>query len=374
MKNKKKEIKMLFILPTLNYAGGIEAYIMNYFSYFSSSFKIDFIVHECNNMYYKQLIESRGGKVYLMPKIGVRSIFKFRKELKNFFKKHHDYDIIHCNMANATLFYFKEACKYNIPVRINHSHQNAYADTLSHSIRNYPLIKIGARMANVNFACSKLAGDFLFKNNKYYIINNAIDFSKFIYDDSHRKKIRKEYGILENEFLIGNVGRLAPQKNQLFLIEIMKDIVKKDNNTKLMIVGDGTLREQLETKIDEYSLNKNVILVKGTSEVNKYYSAFDCFVLPSLYEGLGIVNIEAQVSGLDVIVSKEVPVEAKITENLKYLDLNLGAEKWANEILNLKEKKRNLLDNDIYECGYEIKNEVKKVEELYINLLEEKSE
>lgn len=364
-----KKIKILYILPTLNITGGIESYVVNYYLNFDKAITADFITHEIKDDYYKNIIEKQGGKVYLMPRIGIRSLGNFTKKLKEFFAKNHDYDIIHCNMANAGLFYFYEANKYNIPVKIIHSHQNAYADTISHSIRNIPLIKLSVKMANVNFACSKLAGDFLFKNKKYHIINNAINFKKFEFNDEFRKNIRNKYNISDDTFLIGNVGRLVPQKNQLFLIEIMKEIVKKDLNTKLMIIGDGELKEKLEQKIDECNLKNNVLLIEGKSNINEYYCAFDCFVLPSIYEGLGFVNIEAQVCGLNVITSTGVPQEAKITEHLEYLNLESDASMWATEIMKKKRKNRNKLKEEIYNSGYDIEKEAQKLQKLYSRLV-----
>lgn len=368
MKSTKENIKILYILPAFNITGGIESYVVNYFSHFSNNICADFIVHDCQDNYYKNIVESRGSNVYVMPKIGVKSFFSFMKELKKFFKCHHDYDIIHCNMANAALFYFSEAKKYRIPIKINHSHQHAYADTLSHSLRNIPLIKIGARMANVNFACSKIAGDFLFKKQKYYIINNAIDFEKFKFDFKSRTDIRKKYNISDDIFLIGNVGRLVPVKNQLFLVEIMREIVNIDKNVRLMIIGDGDLRKKLEDKINEYNLQEYIMLLNGKSDINRYYSAFDCFVLPSIYEGLGFVNIEAQVSGLEVIVSTGVSLEAKITDHFKFLNLDIGPKNWAEQILSVKNDERHILKEEIYDSGFDIEKEAKKLEDLYFKL------
>lgn len=367
--SKNKKIKILYILPTLNITGGIESYVINYYLNFDKSITADFITHEIKDEYYKNIIEEKGGKVYLMPKIGLRNLGDFTQKLKEFFAKNHDYDIIHCNMANAGLFYFREANKYKIPVKIIHSHQNAYADTISHSIRNIPLIKLSVKMANVNFACSKLAGDFLFKNKKYHIINNAINFKKFEFNENSRIKIRNKYNISDDIFLIGNVGRLVPQKNQLFLVEIMQELVKRNKNIKLMIIGDGELKKKLEEKIDEYKLNNNILLVAGKSNINEYYCAFDCFVLPSIYEGLGFVNIEAQVCGLDVITSSGVPQEAKITDHLTYLSLESDASKWATEIMKITNKNRNELTKEIYNSGYDIEKEAKKLQELYYNLM-----
>lgn len=367
MTKVSKKIKILTITPGLNLCGGIESYVMNYYSKIHNEIQMDFLTHDISDETYKNIIEKNGDKVYTFPKIGL-NILKSKKLIDNFFEEHQDYDIVHCHMANATFLYLKAAKKYGIKVRIIHSHQNKAADKLSHAIRNIPLIKIGLKYANVNFACSKLAGDYLFGKKKYYLINNAIDSKRFQYDPIKREKMRKELGIDKDCFLIGNVGRLCPQKNQMFLIDIFS-IVNKKINSKLVVIGEGELKEELETHIKELSLSDKVIILPPVSNVEDYYQAMDVFVLPSLYEGLGIVNIEAQACGLKTIVSDKVPEIAKISDLLSFVKLSDSEQVWADAIIKCKDYDRKKQDDILKNSGYNIDYESEKLVELYNKLI-----
>ncbi len=363
----KKNIKILTITPGLNVCGGIESYVMNYYNNIKNEVEIDFITHDISFYYYKNIIEKNGNKVYLFPKFSSKNLLKIRKKIEQFFKENNDYDIIHCHMANAAFLYLKYAKKYGIKVRIIHSHQNKAADQLSHAIRNYPLIKMGIRYSNVYFACSKIAGKYLYKNKFFYQINNAIDAEKFIYDEKMRIKMRKKLKI-EESYVIGNIGRFCNQKNQTFLIDIFSE-VKKKIDAKLLLIGEGALQEEYENKIEKLNLKNDVLILPPSNEIEKYYQAMDVFVLPSLYEGLGIVNIEAQATGLKTIVSDKVPPEAKISELITYVDLNASAEEWADIIIKNIDYKRINHNDDLKKSGYDIKVESKKLIDIYNKLV-----
>ncbi len=367
MTKASNKIRILTITPGLNVCGGIESYVMNYYSRIHNDVKMDFITHDISDKTYKKIIEKNGDNVYVFPKIGL-NIVKHKKYIDDFFEKHHNYDIVHCHMANAAFIYLKTAKKYGIKVRIIHSHQNKAADVLSHAIRNIPLIKIGLKYANVNFACSKLAGDYLFKNKKYYLINNAIDSRRFNYNPIRRQEMRKKLKIDDKCFLIGNVGRICPQKNQKFLIDVF-NLVSKRINSKLLIIGEGELKNDLEKHIKELNLEDKVIIHTPVSNVEDYYQAMDMFVLPSLYEGLGIVNIEAQACGLRTIVSDRVPEIAKISELLSFIKLSDSEQIWANEIINKSDYKREIQNSILKNSGYDIDFESKKLIDIYRNLI-----
>lgn len=364
---EKKKLKILTITPGLNVCGGIESYVMNYYSRIHDEVQMDFITHDISDNTYKDLIEANGDNVYLFPKIGL-NVFKVKKKAEEFFKEHHDYDIVHCHMANAAFLYLKVAKKYGIKVRIIHSHQNKAADQLSHAIRNIPLIKIGLKYANVNFACSKLAGDYLFKKKEYHLINNAIDGNRFKYVPSVRVSKRKELGIDDETFVIGNVGRLCVQKNQKFLVDVFAK-VSKEINSKLLIIGEGELKEELENQIKNLNLGDKVIMLPPTSKIEDYYQAMDMFVLPSLYEGLGIVNIEAQACGLKTIVSERVPEIAKISDLLSFVNLSDGVDAWVKAIIDNKDYNREEQKDILANSGYDINTESKKLIELYKSLI-----
>lgn len=362
----KAVFKILVIFPTLNKCGGIERIYLNYYKNMSKNFKVDFITHENDSKNYKKIIEEKGGKLYLMPKLGLKSMPKFLHQLKLFFENNHDYDIVHCNMPNASYFYFREAKKYNIKTRILHAHECQYADKRTHAFRNYFLINMGKKLATTNFACGKDAGEFLFKRN-FTIINNAVNYDEFIFDQVLRKKVRSKYKLKESDYVLGNVGRCVPVKNQKFLIDIMAK--SKFENLKLFIVGDGELEKDLKTRIKERNLTKKVFLVKSTDNINEYYCAFDMFVLPSIYEGLPLVGVEAQVMGLPCIFSKNVTKELEITNNVSFVELE--EEAWIKEIdkfinLNLKRKKNKKLD-----LKFNILEQTKNLETNYIEAYKE---
>ena len=371
-KNINKEIKILYITPALNNCGGIESFVMSYYTNFTSNIKADFITHDIKDNTYKKIIEERGGKVFLLKPFNLKNIFIVHKEIQRFFEKHHDYDIVHCNMANAAYVYLKYAKKYGIRVRIQHSHQNKYADTKTHAFRNFFLIKYGNMFANVNFACSKLAGDFLFRNKTYYIVNNAINIKKYAFNSKKRKNIRRKLNIKDNVVLLGNVGRLCEQKNQIKLVKIMNYLVNIQKcNYKLVIVGDGILYEKLLDETKRMNLMNNIIFVGSVNNVEDYLSAMDIFVLPSLYEGLGIVNIESQSSGLPTIVSDKVPSDIDITNLVKFIKLSDNDCLWGNIIINTKnnsDRSNNNYISLIKSAGYDIYEETKKLEKLYYDL------
>ena len=368
----KKNIKILNITPCLNLCGGIESYSMNYYRNMGSNIHIDFITHEIKDKNYKEEIEKNGDKVFLLKPIKLKNILKNINEIKEFFIQNNDYDIIHCNMANAAIFYFYYAKKFNINVRILHSHQDNYADKFLHKVRNIPLIYFGKKYTTVNFACSKIAGDFLFKKDKYHIINNAINVEIYKYNSETRKEFREKFNIKENEIAIGTVGRLTEQKNQMFLLEIMNEIIKHNENYKLFIIGEGHLKERLKEKCKELGLNKKVVFIESVNNVQDYLQMLDVFVLPSLYEGLGIVNIEAQASGLPTIVSDKIPDSASVTDLIKYISLEQDEVYWAKEIMKINRiKNREAYNEKVESSIYNIREQAKELEKLYIEIIEQ---
>lgn len=365
-------MKILTVTPALSLCGGIEGYTMNYYRNMSDNVEMDFITHEMKDENYKKEIIAKGGNVYLMPKINIKNLRKFLIQLSDFFRKNHEYDIIHCNMANAAVFYFYFAKKYGIKIRIMHSHQNNFSDKFIHKLRNMPLIYLGKKMSTHNFACSKIAGDFLYKNHEYIVINNAIDIGKFRYNNEIRKEIRKKEKIEDNEILFANIGRFCNQKNQLFLIEVFNIIHKKNPKTKLILIGEGELKEKILRKISLLELNECIIVKNPIDNVNEYLQAIDILVMPSLYEGLPVIGVEAQAAGVKCFFSNTITKEAKILPETEYISLKLRPQEWAKVILKeigtLERKdETKILQNN----GYDIIKESKKMENLYKKYIRE---
>ncbi|MBO6214911.1 MAG: glycosyltransferase [Lachnospiraceae bacterium] len=372
-----KRLKVLCVLPSLNLCGGIESFAMNYYRNLDDDICMDFITHNCHdNELYDEII-SKGNSVTVLPVFNLKNYRTCLKEIDKFFSAHPDYDIIHCHMANGACFYFKSAKKYGNPLLIIHSHQDNYADTALHALRNIPLIKKGIRLATHRAACTTQAGDFLFGKKTYKTITNAIEPAHYIFDEALRDQVRSSLMLPKDGILLGTVGRLTEQKNPLFLLEILTYLPK---NYHLMYVGEGHLTEAVQSKAESLELSDRVHMVGSVSVVSPYFSAMDIFILPSLYEGLGIVNIEAQASGLPTIVSDKVPSDANMGELFTSIPLSSPAKEWADRIKKISsginpEATHNRKDKKwcdaITNNGYDIKKEAKTLADYYRNIKEE---
>lgn len=359
------KINVLMILPGLNVCGGMESFIMNYYRNIDKDkFQFDFLVHNIGDNSYADEVKSLGGNIYKMPPFGLKTLKQIKNEYIRIIKSK-KYHIVHCNMANAAFIYLKYAEKYGVPVRILHSHQNKVADQLSHAIRNIPLIFWGKDYANCNVACSNQAGDYLFGKNNYGLISNCIDYDNYAFDINVRQQARQELRLGE-AFVIGNTGRLCPQKNQSFLLDIFKEYIKLNPDTKLLIVGEGEDEEKLKSKADEYGISEKVIFTGARADINRLLQAMDIFVFPSLYEGLGISVLEAQASGLYSLCSLGVPKTAQISELFERMDLKQDASIWSKEIdtIHMKQTDRN---NVVLDNKYDVKKCSSELSELYVS-------
>ena len=222
--------------------------------------------------------------------------------------------------------------------------------------------------ATERLACSKYAGEWMFgKNSEFKVINNAIDLSKFRFDQTVRDCIRNELGI-NDKFVVGHIGRFCYQKNQGFLIDIFNEITKTADAV-LLLIGSGETKSNIEERVKSLGLVDRVIFAGNKSNANEYYQAMDTFVFPSRYEGLGMVAIEAQTSGLPVICSTQVPAEVAITDLVKFCPLSASAADWAEFILGHRVSERKDTTDEIRNSGYDIATEAKKLEEFYLNLV-----
>ena len=367
---KMKKIKILMILNNLNKCDGISSYVMNYYKYLDKNkFHIDFVVTtDIVDDEYKKYIKNNGSKIFYIKSPHIKSIFRDLKNIKLFIKENSkNYDIIHSHVINDGYFYFKFGKKYNINKRILHSHNTTLgSEKLLKKIRNNILARNMVKLSTTRFACSNDAGKYLFKNKSFYIIHNAIDTKKFKFDSSIRKKYRKEMK-LENNLILGHVGRLDYQKNHEFLIDVLNEVVKVRKDVKLLLIGSGPLKEYIMEKVNKLKLNEFVEFLGTRSDVHNLMQAMDLFLFPSLFEGLGIVTIEAQAVDLPCIVSNNVPKDVKILNTLKFNELDIN--EWCNYIVDFESKKeRESKENKIIDAGYDIDIEIHKLESKYIQI------
>ena len=369
MENNQR--KILYVIPGINVCGGMESYAMNYLRHIDrTQYTIDFVTHDVGEEHYISEIESLGGKVFVLPKFGLKNLKGIKNQISELLANN-KYEIIHCHMANAGYFYFKEAMKQGIKVRILHSHQSKAADKFSHALRNYPLLWL-AKMYSTHFvACSRLAGDFLFGRESYTLLNNAIEPEKFAPNEEQRYEVRSKLGVDDTTLLVGHVGRLCPQKNQEFLLEAFSYVAEFRPDSKLILIGDGEDKEHLVEKAEALQIMDKVIFQGVERNVAPFYQAMDVFCMPSLYEGLSVVAVEAQAAGLPCLFADTLSQETNLGGNVEFLGLDKEPSEWAKRILTLKNADR--IENPsklIEEAGYNINREAENLVKYYDKLLE----
>ncbi|MGM9970049.1 MAG: glycosyltransferase family 1 protein, partial [Anaeroplasma sp.] len=346
--------------------GGTEALWMNYYRKIDKTkVQFDFLVESESKIINKEEIESMGGHVVIIPPYS--NPFKYMKALKKIFNEN-QYDIVHSNMSTLSVFTLRAAKKAGIKVRIAHSHSTSNKKEWKKNLVKNLLRPFSKVYSTHYFTCSELAGRYLFGNKTYdkglvKIINNAIDLKKFSFNEENRNEIRTKLGVTDDIFVIGHIGRFQRQKNHRYLIDIYNCYVKNNPNSRLLLVGNGPLLDEITSYVKELKIDDKVIFYGITTEIFKVYSAMDAFVLPSLYEGLPVVGIEAQANGLPCYFSDTITIEVKINDNVLFESIKNDPSMWANEIVK-KERLTNF-KNSIYD----IDNEIIKLTEEYYRIL-----
>ena len=359
-----KPIRILHIVQKME-AGGIQAFLMNlYRNIDRNKIQFDFLVEYKEKEFYDDEIISLGGKIYYTNFRKTLNIIKFKKTLSNILKEHPEYKIVHIHATAIGKICTDTAKKCGVKTIIAHTHSNSAVKDWKY----YPKIllrKLYTHGPTDFFACSEDAGKYTFKNKKFTVIYNAIDINKFLFKEEIREDFRKNFNI-EDKFVIGNIGRLNKEKNQSFLIDIFYEIQKKKENAILLIVGKGPLKNELEEKVRSLGIDNKVYFLEDRKDIERIYQGIDVFVLPSFYEGLGIVAIEAQVSGLPVIASTGVAKEANITDNIQNIDLSESIDVWVEAICKTKVKNRKNIENIVRNSKFNIKNNAKFLQEFYL--------
>lgn len=365
----EKPVKVLYFVDRL-LIGGIQKFAYEHAKHINQSkVHIDFLVLDDGNDYELEgKARKLGCKVYKLKGIWVKNnwdFIKYCRALNNFFKEHHDYKVVHMHSSSKNFMVLKYAKKYGINIRIAHSHNIGFQS------KNKIKILIGdffkkplKKYATHYFACSKLAGKWLFEDSEVKIIHNAVDYEKFKFNQQRRDELRKELGI-ENSLVIGNVGRFTNQKNHTFLVDIFYEVHQKNENAVLMLVGIGEKEQEIRDKVEKLGLTDCVKFMGFCNNTNELFWCMDVFLMPSLYEGLPIVGVEAQCTGLPCFMSKDVITdEVKIAENVKFIELEKSPKEWAEIILG-----SDLSRCDTYEelkvAGYFIEQTVEELEKFY---------
>lgn len=366
----KEPIRVLQIIGIVA-GGGVEAVIMNYYEHIDrTKVQFDFIVHNDNKIDITQKVEAMGGKVYKVTPYYKNPIV-FMWDIYKVIKRHH-YRIVHSNMNTLSAFSLFAAWAAGAPVRILHNHSTSSPGETKRNIMKFMLRPFARLFATHYFACSRLAGEWMYgrkmmDSGKVKIVNNALDLKKYAFNSRKREMLRKELGFTD-EFVIGHVGRFMFQKNHEFLIDVFVKAYKKNPHMVLLLIGDGPLRSAMEEKVKKLGLTDHVNFLGLRNNVQDFYHVMDILVLPSHYEGLPVVGVEAQANGLPCLFSTKVTKETRLTHSAQFLDLEAGASMWAEEIISIKCERNKKAGDELRQAGFEIYKEAEKLVKFYIEL------
>lgn len=367
-----KKINVLMVLGNTG-RGGAQTFAMNVLRMIDrDKFQVDFAVNEIMTNGYEQEIYSLGGKIHVIPYFRGYNWAAYVKTWNELLTKNH-YDIVHGHVSSSASIYLKVALRHGCKT-IAHSHSAGYrGNSVEQLIKK--VFSIGVKkQANYWFACSSPAAERLFGNNyasnkHYFDMPNAIIVENYLFDETIRNKIRNELGIHPEQKLYGHVGSFTVPKNHDFLIEIFSEIAANDTNAMLIIAGEGQRESEIVSKINSLKLTERVKLTGNIGNVNEYMMAMDTMIFPSFFEGFPITILEAQATGLPVVLSDTITNEVFLTECIHSMSLSAGARLWANKAMMLKAGDRGAMNTLISTSKYNMKNCVKSLESIYCEMV-----
>lgn len=363
--------------------GGAESRIMDLYRQMDrEEIQFDFLVHssavntfcedapEREAQFYDEEIGRLGGRIYVLPKFKLYNYLTYRNAVQDFFEKHHEFRVVQGHMTSTASIYLPIAKQYGIPITAAHA-RSAGVDRGPKGIATKLLRKNLYKKADYCFACSEMAGVSVFgkkrvDEGKVRIIYNAIDACKYTYQPDKRNRMREKLAV-EGKLVLGHVGRFSAPKNHPYLIDIFASLCSVREDAVLVLLGDGPDRAAAEDRCKELGIREKVLFMGNCKQPEDYYQAFDLFLLPSLYEGLPGVLVEAQAAGLRCLVSDTVTTEARATDLVTYLDIRKPASVWADEILVQADYERRNTYQEIAAAGLDIKKQAEAYRCFYLN-------
>ncbi|MDO5325609.1 MAG: glycosyltransferase family 1 protein [Clostridia bacterium] len=352
---------------------GIETFLMNYYREMDrTKIQFDFLANKPVPGEYDEEIRSMGGRVFVSPGLNPLHFPKYERYMANLLHENPDIKIVHSH--NGTLGYYalKSAKDVGIKVRIAHAHNTQIIRDPKY------LLKLLCKQllpgaATDYWGCGRDAGIFYYGEKRWkasgFILHNAINLSKFRFQPEVRNRLRQLHQ-LEDSFVIGHVGRFNLQKNHTRLLDIFASVAKAAPEARLALIGVGELEQSMQEKAGALGLQERVLFLGQMANVNEWYQAMDCFVLPSLFEGLPVVGVEAQAAGLPCFFSDRVTDEILLLPDACRVSLEAGNEEWARRILAVRQEKsdRAAGADIVRQAGYDIHEEGRKLQEIYLNM------
>ena len=360
-------VKVLQMIASLNY-GGSQAMIVNLIRAMNrKNVQCDFIVDHPEYDGMKELVESMGCKIYVVPTFKGSNIFDVIRAWNDLFEQHPEYQILHSHSRSYASIYLPIARKHGLKTII-HSHNTSNGEGIKAKIKDamqYPL----RYQADYYIGCSKKAGEWLFgekivNSDRFHVLNNAIDTDRFVYNRNIRNRYRKEFSLKDERVFI-QVGRLDEQKNHLFTLDLFRDYLNEDPDGRLFIVGNGVLKEQVVKRINDLGIKDRVIMLEFRDDVNNLLQMADIFLMPSLFEGLSVAAIEAQASGIRCLCSDNCDHNVDVTGLCEFLPLD--KPRWLDKMSELYVRRNK--KQDIIKAGFDVNSTAKWLEEFYQDIV-----
>lgn len=359
---------MLRILQVVNKMdrAGLETVLMNYYRNINRNvIQFDFLTHRPGSGQYDEEILALGGKIYRAPRLYPQNYLLYFKWMNKFWAEHPEYQVVHSHIDAMSYLPLLTAKKANIPVRIAHSHSTGIDKDFK-----YPLKRLFRRklksVTTEEWACGKAAGDFLFCSRKFKIVPNPIDASMYSFSPQKRSQVRKALAVADQTVVIGHVGRFYYPKNQRFLVQIFKKYQDFNSDSKLLFIGEGELENQVREMVKTLGLQSQVVFLGARGDVADIMQGLDILVLPSIFEGVPMVGLEAQAAGLPVLLSNRISPEVAVTESCTFLPLEASEENWALKIDEIVQRKERCVSPDLKQ--YDVQDAAPKLQKMYQEL------
>ena len=371
-----KIIRVLMVLASTN-VGGAEMFVLNLLRNMDlKRFQVDIVVSlkEKNNGIGNEL-KRLGCRIYSLPFYKGYNYLQYRKAWKEFFINNH-YDIVHGHVTNSAGIYLHIAKSMGCAT-IAHCHSAGYRGNWFERIVKYYLSRKARNVADYWFACSEKAAEHLFGKTfytygNYYTIPNAINTDKYLYNENCAMKVRKEYGVAKDTLLCGHVGSFTAPKNHLFLIDIFYKILQRNPNSKLLCCGEGDLMSRFKEKAEQLGIADKLILPGIVKNVNECLMSMDVFIFPSLFEGFPLSVVEAEATGLPVVMSDTITKEIDLLDSVERCSIKDDPAIWAERVCKLRRNERQACNQMISNSKYNMSVAAKMVMSLYDKMVQEK--
>ena len=372
MKSENK-IYVLVLITVMDRAGA-ETIMMNYLRNLDrEKIQMDFLINRPDKADYEDEIDRLGSRVYHMCSLYPFKFGRYKREFRKFLNEHPEYQIIHSHLEERSYFSLKIAKKMGVPVRIVHAHSVPNHFNIKLPVRLYFRRKLKGTYTH-RFACSEEPAKWLYGTTENVtFMRNAIDVDKFTFSEEVRQTQRTRLKVNNDTLVVGHVGRFTYEKNHNFLIDVFNNVNKQYPNSRLLLIGGGKPKEEvekkalIEKKVHELGLQNKVSFLGIRDDVNELMQAMDLLVMPSISEGFPVTLVEAQAAGTKCLVSDVVTYKCNMTEEMQFMSLNSSAEEWANKILSFikAEQDKVEMNKKVKRAGYDIKENVKWLEEFY---------